>query len=100
MADEAAHVWTIAKFLSAVAGDPHDAHLLAAAQRSHTGSRLAHSADAEGAHADEMCSRHSCRGARPQPRNSRFSGFQLNILSGAYRDSRQARIVALWLNGA
>src|SRR6266436_525120 len=30
--DEAAHVWTVAKFLSAVAGDSHDADLLAAAE--------------------------------------------------------------------
>ncbi len=32
MADEAAHLWAVAKFVSAVAGDPHDADLLAAAQ--------------------------------------------------------------------
>src|SRR5262249_12275836 len=32
MADEAAHVWTVAEFVSAVAGDPHAAHVLAAAQ--------------------------------------------------------------------
>ena len=32
MADEAAHLWAVAKFVSAVAGDPHDADVLAAAQ--------------------------------------------------------------------
>ena len=32
MADEAAHVRAVAKFVSAVAGDPHDADVLAAAQ--------------------------------------------------------------------
>jgi len=32
VADEAAHVWTVAKFLSALAGDPHDADVLAAAE--------------------------------------------------------------------
>src|SRR5215470_5036605 len=32
--DEAAHLWAVAQFLSASAGDPHDADLLAATQRS------------------------------------------------------------------
>ena len=32
IADEAAHLWAVAKFISAVAGDPHDANLLVAAQ--------------------------------------------------------------------
>jgi hypothetical protein len=32
MADEAAHVWAIAKFVSAIAGGSHDADLLAAAE--------------------------------------------------------------------
>ena len=31
MPDEIAHVWTVAKFLPATAGDPHDADPLAAA---------------------------------------------------------------------
>lgn len=32
MVDEAAHLWRVAQFLSALAGDPHDADLLAATQ--------------------------------------------------------------------
>src|SRR3981189_3708108 len=53
MADEAAHLRSAAEFVPAVAGDPHNTHVLAAAQRSHTPSRLAHPADTEGADADE-----------------------------------------------
>ena len=32
MADEAAHLWAVAKFVSALAGNPHDADVLAPAQ--------------------------------------------------------------------
>src|SRR6267378_2496001 len=32
MADETAHLWAVAQFVPAVAGDPHDADVLAAAQ--------------------------------------------------------------------
>ena len=32
MADEAAHLWTVAQFVPAAAGDPYDANLLATAQ--------------------------------------------------------------------
>src|SRR5215472_11216555 len=53
MADEAAPLWTIAQFLPALSGGTHDAHLLAAAQRSGTVSRATPPADAEDADADE-----------------------------------------------
>src|SRR6267154_484589 len=53
MVDEAAHLWIVAKFVPAVAGDSHDADLLAAAQRSGAECRSAYSSDAEGADADE-----------------------------------------------
>ncbi|HET6176783.1 MAG TPA: hypothetical protein VFE61_07625 [Candidatus Sulfotelmatobacter sp.] len=45
MADEAAHLRSAAEFVPAVAGDLHDAHLLAAAPRSHTGSGLAETSE-------------------------------------------------------
>ena len=32
MADEAAHLWAVAQFVPAAAGDPHDANVLAATQ--------------------------------------------------------------------
>ena len=53
MVDEATHVWIVAKFLSAVAGDTRDADLLAAARRSCAECQPAYSADAEGPDADE-----------------------------------------------
>jgi len=53
MANEAAHLWAVAKFVPATAGNPHDADVLAAAQRFGTGGSVAHSADPEGADADE-----------------------------------------------
>src|ERR1700741_102944 len=53
MVDEATHVWIVAQFLSAVAGDSRDANLLAAAQRSRAECQPAYPADTEGADADE-----------------------------------------------
>src|SRR5260370_42279824 len=55
--DEAAHVWTGAQFLSAVAGDSRDANLLAAAQRSRAEGEPAYSAGTEGSDADESPAR-------------------------------------------
>ena len=57
MADEVAHLRTIAKFVPTVAGDSQDADLLAAAQRFGAKCGPAYSTDAEVADADEMCSR-------------------------------------------
>src|SRR5215470_7031474 len=53
MADEAAHLWTVAKFVPAITRDSRDADLLAAAQRSRAECGPAYSADAEDADADE-----------------------------------------------
>src|SRR5260370_22442151 len=53
VADEAAHLWTVAKFVPAITRDSRDADLLAAAQRSRAECEPAYSADAEGADADE-----------------------------------------------
>src|SRR5204862_8133659 len=53
MVDEAAHLWTVAKFVPAITGDSRDADLLAAAQRSRAECGSAYSADAEGADTDE-----------------------------------------------
>src|SRR5437762_11117887 len=39
MVDEAAHLWTVAKFVPAITGDSRDADLLAAAQRSRSEER-------------------------------------------------------------
>src|SRR6266853_6092756 len=53
MADEAAHLRAVAKFVPAVATDPQDADVLAAAQGSDRERGPAHSTDAEDADADE-----------------------------------------------
>src|SRR5437667_12024836 len=53
VADEATHLWTVAKFVPAITGDSRDADPLAAADRSGTECPPAHPADAEGAAADE-----------------------------------------------
>src|SRR6516225_9563236 len=53
MADEAAHLWTVAKFVPAITRDSCDADLLEAAQRSRAECGSAYSADAEGADANE-----------------------------------------------
>src|SRR6516225_7215096 len=53
VADEAAHVWAVAKFVPANTRDSRDADLLAAAQRSRAECQPAYSADAEGADTDE-----------------------------------------------
>src|SRR3989440_11553600 len=49
VADEAAHLWTVAKFVPAITGDSRDADLLAAAQRSGAEGGSACSAAAESA---------------------------------------------------
>src|SRR5207245_7930349 len=73
VADEAAHLWIVAKFLSAVAGDSRDADLLAAAERSRAECGPAYSADAEGVDADE-----SAVGQRVErsERNNRAGHYQ------------------------
>src|SRR4029077_6461706 len=53
VADEVAHLRTVAKFISAVAGDPQAADVLASAQRSRAECRPTHSTDAEDADANE-----------------------------------------------
>src|SRR5438132_2424071 len=53
MAHEATHLRPVAQFVPAVPADPHDAHVLASAQRSGAVGRAAHPTHAEGPDADE-----------------------------------------------
>src|SRR5215471_7280494 len=53
MVAQAAYLWAVAEFVSAVPGDPHDADVLATTQRLGAECRPSYPADAEGTDADE-----------------------------------------------